>query len=39
MDYIDKPMVKTWVEDLIYNKTFNGLYYQKAILQKISELE
>lgn len=39
MDYIDKPMVKKWVEDLIYNKTFNGLYYQKAILQKISELE
>ena len=39
MDYIDKRMVKTWVEDLIYNKTFNGLYYQKAILQKISERE
>ena len=39
MDYIDKPMIKTWVEELIYNKTFNGLYYQKAILQKISELE
>ena len=39
MEKIDKPMVKTWVEDLIYNKTFNGLYYQKAILQKIGELE
>ena len=39
MDYIDKSMVKAWVEDLIFVKTFNGLYYQKAILQKISELE
>lgn len=39
MSCIDKAMVKAWVEDLIYNKTFNGLYYQKAILQKISEME
>lgn len=39
MNCIDKPMVKTWVEDLIYNKTYNGLYYQKAILQKFSEIE
>ena len=39
MQHIDKSMVKVWVEDLIYNKTFNGLYFQKAILQKLSELE
>ena len=33
INLIDKSMIKTWVEDLIYNKTLTGLYYQKAILQ------
>lgn len=39
MDYINKDMVITWTEDLVFNKTFNGLYYQSAILKKISEIE
>lgn len=30
-------MVKNWVEDLIINKTFNGLYFKKAILMFLSE--
>lgn len=34
---IDRPMVKQWVEDLIVNKTFNGLYVQKAILASLAE--
>ena len=29
---IDYDMVRSWVEDLIINKTFTGLYVQKAIL-------
>ena len=29
---IDREMVRNWVEDLVINKTFNGLYVQKAIL-------
>lgn len=33
---IDEEMVKTWVTDLIINKTYNGLYLQQAILQKLS---
>lgn len=36
---IDEDMVRNWVEDLVINKTFNGLYYQKAILKAISERE
>lgn len=34
---IDRPMVEQWVEDLIVNKTFNGLYVQKAILASLAE--
>lgn len=34
---IDRPMVKQWVDDLIVNKTFNGLYVQKAILASLAE--
>lgn len=30
-------MVMHWVEDLIVNKTFNGLYVQKAILASLAE--
>lgn len=36
---IDRDMVKHWVEDLIVNKTFNGLYVQKAILASLAELK
>lgn len=34
---IDKGMVRQWVEDLLINKTFNGLYIQKAILASLAE--
>jgi len=34
---IDKEMVRNWVEDLTINKTFNGLYVQKAILASLAE--
>ncbi len=34
---IDKEMVRKWVVDLVINKTFNGLYVQKAILAFLSE--
>ena len=36
---IDKNMIRIWVEDLIFNKTYNGMYVQKAVLKKISEIE
>lgn len=34
---IDREMVERWVEDLVIDKTFNGLYVQKAILASLSE--
>ena len=34
---IDREMVAMWVQDLIINKTFNGLYIQKAILASLAE--
>ena len=34
---IDREMVERWVEDLVINKTFNGLYVQKAILASLAE--
>ena len=34
---IDEKMVADWVEDLVLNKTFNGLYVQKAILAALAE--
>ena len=35
---IDRDMVHKWVKDLVITKTFNGMYFQKAILAKIAEL-
>ena len=35
---IDRDMVEKWVEDLIINKTFNGMYVQKAILASLAHL-
>lgn len=35
---IDRDMVKKWVEDLVVDKTFNGLYVQKAILASLAEM-
>lgn len=34
---IDREMVKQWVEDLVINKTFNGMYVQKAILASLAK--
>lgn len=34
---IDREMVMRWVEDLVINKTFNGIYVQKAILASLAE--
>ena len=36
---IDRKMVERWVEDLIINKTFNGMYVQKAILASLADLK
>lgn len=36
---IDRDMVRNWVEDLIINKTFNGMYVQKAILASLADLK
>ena len=33
---IDESMVQSWVEDLVISKTYNGLYFQQAILEKLS---
>lgn len=37
MPLIDYEMVTTWVNDLIFVKTFNGLYVQKAILATLAQ--
>lgn len=34
---VDEDLVRNWVEDLVINKTFNGLYVQKAILASLAE--
>ncbi len=34
---IDRDMVEKWVQDLVINKTFNGMYVQKAILASLAE--
>lgn len=31
-------MVEKWVEDLLINKTFNGMYVQKAVLASLAHL-
>ena len=36
---IDKEMVRSWVEDLVVIKTYNGMYVQKAILSKLAEIK
>lgn len=36
---INNEMIKSWVKDLVITKTYTGMYYQKAILKKISEIE
>lgn len=34
---IDLEMVEHWVDDLVINKTFNGMYVQKAILAFLAD--
>lgn len=34
---IDEEMIRSWVEDLICIKTYNGMYVQKAILAFLAE--
>lgn len=34
---IDRAMVAHWVEDLVIDKTLNGLYVQKAILASLAQ--
>ena len=34
---IDREMIEKWVQDLVINKTFNGMYVQKAILASLAE--
>ena len=36
MACIDKEMVRNWVEDLLIQKTFNGMYVQQAILKYLA---
>ena len=33
---IDRDMIRDWVEDLVVNKTYQGLYYQQLILEEIA---
>lgn len=34
---VDKPMIRKWVEDLVYTKTFCGLKFQEAILKHVAD--
>ncbi len=36
---IDKDLIRSWVEDLVISKTYNGLYVQKAILEKLAKIK
>ncbi len=36
---IDRTLVKSWVEDLVFPKTFAGLKVQEAILGKLAEIK
>lgn len=37
IQYIDEDMVRQWVMDLVIDKTFNGLYVQRAILAALAQ--
>jgi len=36
---IDEPLIKTWVDDLVLEKTFIGLRFQEAVLKKIAKMK
>ncbi len=35
---IDDHLIRSWIEDLVFEKTFIGFKFQEAILKKISEM-
>ena len=35
--FIDKPLVRRWVEDLVLTKTFTGFCFQESILKAIAQ--
>ena len=37
INLVDKEMIKDWVEDLVLEKTFMGLRFQKAVLKKVAQ--
>ncbi len=37
INQIDRPMIETWVNDLVFVKTFIGLRFQGAILRKVAQ--
>jgi hypothetical protein len=37
MQFIDKALVRKWVEDLVITKTFTGFCFQESILKVIAE--
>jgi hypothetical protein len=39
LDQVDTAMIRAWVEDLLFNKTFCGLKFQKSILLGVAEKE
>ena len=39
INLIDENMINNWVNDLVVGKTYNGLYVQKAILEKLSSIK
>ncbi len=39
IELINKPMIRSWVEDLVLEKTFIGLRFQEAILKKVAEIK
>ncbi len=36
---IDREMIETWVKDLVLYKTFIGLRFQEAILNKVADIK
>lgn len=39
INLIDRDMVKSWVTDLVINKTSMGLYFQQVILEHLAQQE
>ena len=37
MESIDYDMIQAWVEDLVFNKTFTGMFVQEAIIKYLGE--